>query len=163
MDAEKIKKIDEQINELSKVLNKREKTFCEEYLKTGFKKQAAINAGYLEESAAVQASRLLKKDKVLAYTHALQARAREELGIDDNWAVLKALDIYNRCMQAVPVEKWDYIKHKMVKTGEYQFDSKGALGALKMISDILGIGEEDKSKLMQAVTIINNNVGDTDE
>lgn len=143
-------------------LKPKEQRFCEAYLRLGKKQEAAIVAGYKEKSAAVTASRLLKNDKCLAYIRAIQKRAREELNIDDNWAVLKAIDVYNRCMQAEPVMQWDYEDHKMVETGEYVFDSKGALKALDLIRTILGIGSEEVNKLKAAITIINN-IGDNDE
>ncbi len=141
-------------------LTPRERKFCEAYLRLGKKEEAAKEAGYSSKSARTQATRLLKKDEVLAYAHALQAQARKELGIDDNWAVLRAIEVYDRCMQAVPVTEWDYNEHKMVETGEYTFDSKGALKALDLIRTLLGLGEDDE-KLPAALTIINN-IGDKD-
>ncbi len=135
-------------------LTPRERKFCEEYMRTGEKAKAAIFAGYKEKSAANAATRMLKNDECLAYIHAIQKRAREELHIDDNWAVLKAIDVYNRCMSAVPVMEWDYSEHKMKPTGEYTFDSKGALRALELIKSLLGLGEEDGSKLHEAITFI---------
>ena len=149
-------------NEENFDLTPKEQKFCEAYFRLGEKQKAAIEAGYSEKSAAVTASRLLKNDKCLAYIHAIQKRAREELHIDDNWAVLKAIDVYNRCMQAEPVMRWDYNEHKMVETGDYVFDSKGALKALDLIRTILGLGSEDDSKLKAAITIINN-IGENDE
>ena len=146
-----------------KELNPRERRFCESYLKTGKKEQSAIEAGYSEKSARTQATRLLKKDEILAYIRTLQAQAREELNIDDNWAVLRAIEVYNRCMQAVPVMKWDYSEHEMVETGEYTFDSKGALKALELIKSLLGLGEEDTDKLKAAVMFIDDLGGGKNE
>ena len=139
-----------------KELTPREKKFCEEYLQTSKKEQSAIVAGYSEKGAAVQANRLLKKDKIIDYIRALQAQARKELGIDENWAVLKAIEVYNRCMQAKPVMAWDYTEHCMVETGEWTFDSRGALKALELIKNLLGLGEKDNSKVMAAVTFIDD-------
>jgi phage terminase small subunit len=137
-------------------LTPRERRFCEEYLRTGKKEQSAIAAGYKEKSARNQATKLMKKEEVLAYIRAIQKQAREELHIDDNWAVLRAIEVYHRCMQAVPVLEWDYSEHKMVETGEYTFDSKGALKALELIKSLLGLGEEDTDKLAAAVTFIDD-------
>lgn len=139
-----------------KELTPRERRFCEEYLKTGKKEQSAIAAGYSEKSARNQATKLMKKDEVLAYIRDAQAQARKELGIDDNWAVLRAIEVYNKCTQAVPVMEWNYSEHKMVETGEYTFDSKGALKALELIKSLLGLGEEDAGKLAAAVTFIDD-------
>lgn len=143
-----------EFDELYAKLKPKERMFCEIYLQIGEKGKAAEKAGYKDFSNA--ATKLLKKAECLAYIHALQKRAREELHIDDNWAVLRAIEVYERCMQAVPVKEWDYSEHKMVETGEYVFDSKGALNALKLIKELLGLGEEDMSKLNAAITIIND-------
>ena len=129
------------IEELGKDLNKKEREFCEQYILTGKKGEAAEKAGY--KNPSVMASRLLKKDKILAYTRAIQKCAREELMIDVNWSVLKTLEIYDRCMQNHPAMEWNYAEHKMMPTGEYVFDAKGALGAVKEINRILGIGESE--------------------
>lgn len=137
-------------------LTPRERKFCEEYLRTGKKEQSAIAAGYSEKSAAVQASRLLKKDNILTHIRTIQADMRKELNIDENWAVLRAIEVYNRCMQAVPVMQWDYSEHCMVETGEYSFDSKGALKALELIKTLLGLGEEDSNSLKMAVSFIDD-------
>ncbi len=161
MNEEKNNLITDTESELINKLKPRERKFCELYLQTGKKEQSAKDVGYSEKSARTQASRLLKNENILAYIHALQKRAREELHIDENWAVLKALEVYERCMQAVPVTEWDYSEHKMVETGEYTFDSKGALKALDLIRTLLGIGPNDESKLQTAIMIVNN-IGDTD-
>lgn len=149
-----------EFQELYDKLKPKERMFCEIYLQTGEKGKAAEKAGYKDFSNA--ATRLLKKAECLAYIHALQKRAREELHIDDNWAVLRAIEVYERCMQVIPVKEWDYTEHKMVEKGEYVFDSKGALNALKLIKELLGLGEEDTSKLNAAITIIND-LGSTNE
>ncbi len=141
-------------NEENFDLTRRERKFCEEYMRTGKKREAAIFAGCSEKSAANAATRMLKKDECLAYIRDIQRRAREEMNIDDNWAVLRAIDVYQRCMSAVPVMEWDYSEHKMMPTGEYTFDSKGALKALELIKALLGLGEEDSGKLHEAITFI---------
>ena len=142
------------IDELADLLSPKERAFCEQYLRIGKKGKAAELAGY--KDSANRATKLLKKAECLAYIRAIQKRAREELNIDDNWAVLKAIDVYERCMAAKPVIEWDYSEHKMVETGEYVFDSKGAINALKLIKELLGLGDEDMGKLNTAVTIIND-------
>lgn len=142
------------IDELADLLSPKERAFCEQYLRIGKKGEAAELAGY--KDSANRATKLLKKAECLAYIRAIQKRAREELNIDDNWAVLKAIDVYERCMAAKPVTEWDYSEHKMVETGEYVFDSKGAINALKLIKELLGLGDEDMGKLNTAVTIIND-------
>lgn len=142
------------IDELEEQLSPKERIFCQEYLRLGKKGEAAEIAGYKDSANA--ATKLLKKAECLAYTRALQKRAREELNIDDNWAVLRAIEVYQRCMCAIPVMQWDYSEHKLVETGEYTFDSKGAINALKLIKELLGLGDGDNDTLTAAVTIIND-------
>lgn len=143
-------------NETNIDLKPRERKFCEEYLRLGKKEAAAIAAGYAEKSARNAATKLMKKEECLAYIRAIQKRAREELNIDDNWAVLKAIDVYNRCMQAEPVMKWDYDSHEMVETGDYIFDSKGAMKALEFLRTMLGLGADDTDKLKLAITFVDD-------
>ena len=137
-------------------LKPKERRFCEEYLRTGLKMESAKAVGYgkTDKSAANAATKLLKREDCISYLHSLQAEARRQLHIDDNWAVLKAIEVYERCMTAVPVKEWDYSEHKMVETGEYVFDSKGALKAWEIIKSLLGLGDSDKDKLNVAVTFI---------
>ena len=149
-------------NENNINLKPRERKFCEEYLRLGKKEAAAIAAGYTEKSARNAATRLMKKDEVTAYIRAIQRRAREELNIDDSWAVLKAIDVYNRCMQAEPVMRWDYGSHEMVESGEYVFDSKGAMKALEFLRSMLGLGADDTDKLKLAITFVDDLRDDND-
>ena len=144
------------LDELAAELKPKERKFCEEYLKSGAKMESARAAGYgkTDGASANAATKLLKRADILSYLHALQAQVRAELHIDGNWVVVKAIEVYQRCMQAVPVKEWDYGEHGMVETGEYTFDSKGALKALELIKTTLGIGPEDADKLSAAITFI---------
>lgn len=49
---------------MAELSNKKHERFCTEYIKDMNGKQAAIRAGYAERSAEMQASRLLRNDKV---------------------------------------------------------------------------------------------------
>ena len=40
---------------------------------------------------------------------------------------------------------WDYEEKRKVNSGEYTFDSKGALNALEMIGKHLGMFKDDKA------------------
>ena len=52
---------------MAEELTAKEERFCQEYIIDYNATKAAIRAGYKEKSAAVQGSRLLKNDNVLAY------------------------------------------------------------------------------------------------
>jgi len=54
---------------MSKELTEQQKAFCDEYIRNNFNaKQAAITAGYSENTAEVKGSQLLSKVKVKEYT-----------------------------------------------------------------------------------------------
>lgn len=53
--------------------------FIEEYILTGNATQSAIKAGYSERSAAAQASRLLKNDKIQAALKERRSQIEQEL------------------------------------------------------------------------------------
>ena len=57
-------------------LSSMERKFCEEIAKGKGMKQAAVDAGYSETSAHVQAARNLKKDKIIQYIDRLRSDAR---------------------------------------------------------------------------------------
>jgi len=57
-------------------LSSMEKKFCEGIAAGKGKRQAAVDAGYSETSAHVQAARNLKKDKIIQYIDRLRADAR---------------------------------------------------------------------------------------
>lgn len=61
----------------NKILSDKEKKFVNNIISGLGKKQAALEAGYAESSAHVQATRLLKKDKILrAVTRARQIQTQ---------------------------------------------------------------------------------------
>ena len=57
-------------------LSSMEKAFCEGIAAGKGKRQAAVDAGYSETSAHVQAARNLKKDKIIQYIDRLRVDAR---------------------------------------------------------------------------------------
>ena len=128
-------------NEKNKVkLKPQQERFCREYVINGGKqKEAAITAGYSKKTASAQASRLLTNVNILSRIHAIQIEELKKLSVTPESVIMKFLEIYDRCMQAKPVMEWDYSEHKMVETGEYTFDSKGAINALTKIGDYLAM------------------------
>lgn len=128
--------------ELEKKLKKRQIKFCYEYIANDYNGTlAAIEAGYKEKTARQQASRLLTNADIAAYVRILQLIAIEESGLSPEFITQKRMEILNRCMQAKPVEVWDYTERKMVSTGEYIFDAKNALKALEALQTTLDGGK----------------------
>lgn len=124
---------------LSGKLTVQQELFCQEYIVDYNGTQAAIRAGYSEKTADVQAVRLLRNVKVLSRVRAIQKERLEKLAVTQESVILKLLEIYDRCMQAKPVMEWDYNERKYAHTGEYTFDSRGALNALEMIGKHLAM------------------------
>lgn len=120
-------------------LNERQKRFVLEYLRNGGNgTEAAISAGYSERSAAVQASRMLNDDKILAYKRAQARQIYYNLGLTDEQIALDLREIYNRCMTATPHLSWDSEAHAWVPDGTYRFDARGAVKALEMLLQMSG-------------------------
>lgn len=137
--------------EIARYLDDREAQFTQEYLKDMNGTQAAIRAGYKpgvnNSSAAVQASRLLRDPRIKAYRAALIRESVEDLAIDRNSVVLKLLEIYQRCMSAIPVLEWDAGAQEWVESGEWRFDARGAAKALEQLTKLLGLDEPQKHSI----------------
>ena len=141
---------------MSKRSEQMRELFCREYIIDYNGTQAAIRAGYSERGACQTASRLLSDVKLLSRVRELQAEQVERLAVTADSVVLRLLEVYERCMQAKPVMQWDKEAKEYVETGEYVFDSKGALGALDLLGKhlamftnktIVGGVESEQSKL----------------
>ncbi len=128
--------------EIAEYLSEREQKFVQEMNRCLNGTQAAISAGYAagkgNSSAAVTACRLLRDPRVKAYRQALIRESVEEMALCKDSIVLKLLEIYQRCMTAVPVLVYDKDAKDWVESGEWRFDSKGATRAIEQISKILG-------------------------
>lgn len=143
-------------------LNERYEKFAREYVVDYNGTQAAIRAGYSPKSAKTQASRLLTFDNVLARVRELQAETAKRQAISEDKVILALWNVYERCMTAVPVTEYDPISRQMVETGEYVFDSKGALRALELVGKHLGMFK-DKMELSQTAPIIVDDLGGKSE
>lgn len=116
----------------------RREIFALEYCVTLNGTQAAIRAGYAQNSAHVEASRLLRDAKVLTRVCELMKERAERLKIDAGFVLTQLLEVYERCMTKTPVMVWDGELKMMVQAvgeegGVWQFDSIGALKSLEMI------------------------------
>lgn len=113
--------------------------FCREYVKDYNGTQAAIRAGYSEKTAAVKASQLLKNKDILNTIKQFQKELVESSCLTEYKVIAKVEEVLERCMSAEPVMEWNYEEHCYEPTGEYQFDSKGALKAIEMLGKHLGM------------------------
>ena len=120
-------------------LNDKQKLFCLEYTVNYDATEAAIKAGYSKKTAKTQGSRLLKNPQVLDYVRKIQKDQAERLCVTSDWVVMQLVEVYKRCMQQEEVLIWDSDTKQKVPSGEYVFDSKGALNALEKIGKHLGM------------------------
>ena len=100
---------DMSMEELEKLLTRKERLFVEEYDRDGNGTQAAIRAGYSpgkkNASASVQASKLLRSAKISAYRRARANELCSQMGISRETIRLNVMDIYRRCVRAEQVMK----------------------------------------------------------
>ena len=126
--------------------------FCEEYIVDYNQIRAAIRAGYSSSCAKSYSYQLLKKEKVISRIFELQAEyIRKGLFDNKNRVIRELWEMYERAVQAKPVEIWDKELKEYVATGEYQFDDKVAMKCLEFIAKIGGMlsekeGEKEKKK-----------------
>lgn len=123
-------------------LNDKQDRFCREYVVDYNGTKAAIRAGYAGRSANRTASDLLSKPDILARVRQLQEEQAKRLSISSDWVMIRLCETLEKCMAAVPVMAWDPEEKCKVETGEYVFDSKGALKALELIGKHIGMFED---------------------
>lgn len=126
-------------------LTDKQERFCQEYLIDLNGTQAAIRAGYSEDTAKVIASENLTKPYIKKRIKVLQEQIALRLEISQDWVLKRFKDISDRCMTAEPVMVRDE-NGNIVESGEYKFDSSGANKATEAIAKHLGFFEKDNKK-----------------
>ncbi len=100
--------------------------------------QAAIRAGYSEDRARQTGYELLHNVTVSRALKAYREKLADECHITAGDIIRKLQEVAERCMQAEPVLEFDPEEKRMMPSGEWQFDSKGANTAWSTIAKILG-------------------------
>ncbi len=111
--------------------------FCNEYLIDLNATQAAIRAGYSEDSAGSIGNENLQKPEIQAYLEVRRKEIQTRLELNQDWVLQRLKQVSDRSMQEEPVmifngEEW-------VPSGEYKFDSNGANKATELIGKHLGM------------------------
>lgn len=127
-------------------LTDKQERFCQEYLIDLNGTQAAIRAGYSENTAKEIASENLTKPNIQERIKVLQEQIALRLEISQDWVLKRFKDISDRCMTAQPVMIYDHESGGLVESGEYRFDSNGANKATESIAKHLGFFEKDNKK-----------------
>lgn len=130
---------------MGKLTDKMER-FCQEYLVDLNATQAAIRAGYSENTAGAIGFENLKKPEIESRIQELQKNRSDKFKIDQESIIKDLVTIKVRCMQSEPVMQFDHEKKQMVESGEYRFDSNGALKAIESLAKHIGFYEKDNKQ-----------------
>ena len=136
----------------AKGITDQQERFCIAYIKSLNGSAAAIEAGYSQKTAAVQASDLLSRPNIIAKIQELRDKVNDMAVVDAAYVLKGIKEVTERCMQKVPVMEFN------PESGEYtqavdengnnvwQFDSKGALKGLELLGKHIGFFEMDNKQ-----------------
>jgi len=118
-------------------MTSKQEKFCEEYMIDLNATQAAIRAGYSENTAAVIGSENLNKPYIADHIAELKAERSAETGLNAQWVLDRLQRVHDRCMQeeAVMMRQGD----EMIESGEFKFEHSGANKSLELIGKHLGM------------------------
>lgn len=154
-----------------KKLTDKQELFCKEYLIDLNGTQAAIRAGYSEDTARVIAQENLLKPAIQEYLSKLKAEREQKLEINAEWVLSQAIKVHNRCMEEKELLTEFQGKERVPlknKNGEYlyKFDSTGSLKALELIGKHINIKAFDNKtdiNFLNLPKIIIHNVESKDD
>ena len=123
----------ESITPILDSLEEQQQLFVRELMKDLNQKQAAIRAGYSENTAAAQASRLLTNVNVKAAFDELKAIRNEQLGVDAGYVLqrlltvdqLDVVDILDTSGAIKPVNEWPKEWRQNISSFEVASDEQG--------------------------------------
>lgn len=121
---------------MAKLTDKQE-LFAREYLKDLNATQAAIRAGYSENTARKIGSENLTKPDIQDFIAELNKERLERVQIDADYVLRQAVKLHERCMQEVePItdRRGEEVKDEQGRT-IFGFDAKGAAAALKLVGE----------------------------
>lgn len=111
--------------------------FVNEYLIDLNATQAAIRAGYSEDTAGKIGSENLQKPEIKAFLERRQQEIADAAEISPEWVIQTLVSVVNRSMQAESV--LIKLDGQWVDSGEYKYDSAGANKALELIGKHTGM------------------------
>lgn len=119
--------------------------FCEEYMIDLNASQAAIRAGYSENSAGEIGYENLNKPQIRAYLDKRMQQRADSLQLNQDWVLQKLMHIADRSMKPEPLMKFDPVEKQMVQATDedgnliFVYDSTGANRAAELIGKHLGM------------------------
>lgn len=126
-------------------LTKKQEMFCKEYLIDLNATQAAIRAGYSNPSCGSIGSENLQKPEIQERIQELADERSKRVIITADEVLRNIKNIGERCMQAVPVTKFNPETKEYEQTGEYEFKENGALKAQELLGKHLKLFGADGS------------------
>lgn len=124
-------------------LTPKEARFVEEYLIDLNGAAAARRAGYAAKSATVTASKLLSKPNVAAAIAQAKQLRSEAAGVDAQWVLERAIEVYKRCFQDIAPALHPKTRKQMKDSDGnplFVFQSASCLRALEIIGRHVEIG-----------------------
>ena len=118
-------------------LTDKQEAFCIEYMVDNNATQAAIRAGYSEDTARQIASQNLSKVNIADRIAELRAEQTSRTLVDADYVINGLLEVHQRCLQAEPVMVRG--EEGMEESGEFKFEHSGANKSLELLGKHLGI------------------------
>jgi len=123
----------------SGALTPKQQRFVDEYLIDLNATQAAIRAGYSQQTARQIGAENLSKPVIAAAIAKAQQERAEGSVLNEQWILDRLRENVERAMVAVPVMKFDHEEKCMVATGEYVYEGSVANRALELIGKHRGM------------------------
>ena len=118
-------------------LTAKQEAFCEEYMIDMNATQAAIRAGYSEDTARQIGSENLSKPYIADRIVSLRVEQSSRTLVTADYVINGLLEVHKRCLQAEPVMvRGD---EGMEESGEFKFEHSGANKSLELLGKHLGI------------------------
>lgn len=114
-------------------LTDKQEQFCKEYLIDLNAAQAAIRAGYSENTAKEIGCENLTKPNIQQRVQQLMSERSRRTEIKSDYVLQTIVEVIERCKQAVPVMIYDHEEKEMVETGEYKFEHSGVLKGCELL------------------------------
>ena len=118
-------------------LTAKQELFCEEYMIDLNATQAAIRAGYSEQTARQIGTENLAKPAIADKIAELKVERSNRTLVDADYVIKGLLEVHRRCMQKEPV--MERVDGQQQESGEFKFEHSGANKSLELLGKHLGI------------------------
>lgn len=122
---------------MAEEMTDKQKMFVKEYMKDLNATQAAVRAGYSEDTARQIGCENLTKPYIQEAIEKEMQERTAKVEIDAEYVLKGLKKVAERCMQEEEVMKYDYEEKCLIGTGEYKFDSSGANKAFELLGKYL--------------------------